>query len=91
MISSHICVNFRILGKNEDDWAKEEYTKLKRESWNAPSTHQSSPKTHLSQTLPKDLAQTSSISPKRDCSSDVRAFFVLLAQASPITPKREVT
>jgi len=36
MIYSQICVNFRILGKKGDDWAKREYTKLKRESRNAP-------------------------------------------------------
>ena len=41
MIYSQIYVNFIILGKNGDDWAKVEYTKLKKESWNAP-THQSS-------------------------------------------------
>ena len=34
-IYSQIYVNFRILGKDGDNWAKEEYTKLKRESWNA--------------------------------------------------------
>jgi len=33
-IYSQICVNFKILGKNGDNWAKEKYTKLKRESWN---------------------------------------------------------
>jgi len=33
-IYSQICDNFRILGKNEEE--KGEYTKLKRESWNAP-------------------------------------------------------
>ena len=32
-----ICVNFIILEKNGDDWEKGEYTKLKRESWNAPT------------------------------------------------------
>jgi len=26
-----------ILGRNGDDWAKGQYTKLKRESWNAPT------------------------------------------------------
>ena len=29
MFYSQICVNFMILWKNGDDWAKEEYTKLK--------------------------------------------------------------
>jgi len=37
MIYSQICVNFRILGKNEDDWVKGEYTKLKIERWNTPT------------------------------------------------------
>jgi len=36
MIYSQICVNSKILGKNENDWAKGEYKKLKRGSWNAP-------------------------------------------------------
>ena len=34
-IYSQICVNFKILGKNGDDWAKIKYTKIKRECWNA--------------------------------------------------------
>jgi len=37
MIHSQICVNFIILGKNGDNWAKEEYTKLKKEGWNTPT------------------------------------------------------
>jgi len=40
---SYLCVNFRILGKNGDDWAKGEYTKLKRESWNAPELTKARP------------------------------------------------
>jgi len=46
-IYSQICVNFRIVGKNGDDWAKKEYTKLRRESWNASTlnkAHPNSPK-----------------------------------------------
>ena len=35
MIYFQIFVNFRILGKNGDNYAKGKYTKLKRESWNA--------------------------------------------------------
>jgi len=31
---SQICVNFKFIGKNGDNWAKGKYTKLKRESWN---------------------------------------------------------
>jgi len=47
MIYSQICVNFKIIGKNGDNWVEEEYTKLKREGWNTPTcipnTHQSCP------------------------------------------------
>jgi len=32
MIYYQLCVNFKILGQNGDDWEKGEYTKLKRES-----------------------------------------------------------
>jgi len=38
MIYSQICVNFKILGNNRDNWAKGEYTKLKMENWNIPAS-----------------------------------------------------
>jgi len=48
-----------ILGKNEDDWAKGEYTKLKRESWNAPVLT----KARLNSPMPDDPRGSHSISP----------------------------
>ena len=49
-----------ILGKNEDDWAKGEYKKLKRESWNTPTFTKACPNS------PKSYASrgSSSIMPK---------------------------
>ena len=43
MIYFQICVNFRILGNNGDNWAKGKYIKLKRESWNASTLTKASP------------------------------------------------
>jgi len=57
MIYSQICVNFRILWINRDEKEKGEYTKIKRESWNAPTLAQA----RLSQKLPEDLAQARSL------------------------------
>jgi len=40
-------------------------------------------KTHLSQKLPEDLAQASSVTPMQDQSRDIGSVFAQLAQASP--------
>jgi len=56
MIYSQIYVNFNILGKNEDDWAKGEYTKLKRESWNTQTLTKIAPNLQKANTSPVDLA-----------------------------------
>jgi len=45
--------------ENGDDWAKGEYTKLKRESWNAPTLTKAHPNSPKSDT-PEDLTQVSS-------------------------------
>jgi len=52
-IYSQIGVNFRILGKNENNWAKGEYTKIKKGRLEYTSTHQSCPnaqKSHVTTT-----------------------------------------
>jgi len=76
MIYSQICVNFKILGKNGDERATGEYTKLKRESWNAQTLTQADPNSPKIE-APEDLSQR--ISPNRDHSNDVGPFFVQLA------------
>jgi len=69
-----ICVNFRILGKNGDDWKKREYTKPKSESWNPPTLSKALPNSTKPNAL-EDLSQVSPISPRRDHSNDVWYFF----------------
>jgi len=89
-IYSQICVNFKILGKNGNEMAKEEYTKLKGESWNALALTQARPNSPKPK-APRDHVQVSPISPRRDNFCDIGPLFVQLAHASPITPRREVT
>jgi len=80
MIYYKICVNFRILGKNGDNWAKGKYSKLKRETWNAstlikaaqsrkrPRCHQwislKRVETRLSEIVPVTLGHFTFYSPK---------------------------
>jgi len=52
--------------------------------------HQSFPNSPKAKTPPVDLAQASSFSLERDCSSNVGHFYMKLAQESPLAPKREV-
>jgi len=62
MIYFPICVNFKILGKNGDNWAKEEYTKLKREGWNTPTLTKAAQTCKRVIAPPGELAQASHIS-----------------------------
>jgi len=60
-------VNFRFLGKNGDDWVKEEEYKRKRDSWKARECIKAPKKANFAT---KNLAQASSFS-QRECLSDV--------------------
>jgi len=51
----------RFLGKNEDNFAKEKYTKLKRESWNTSTLTKATPNAQKPILPPVDLAQASYI------------------------------
>jgi len=55
------------------------------------NTHQSCPNLQKAKMPLVDLAQASRIWLEQDSASNVGLFYVLLAQASPLVPKREVT
>ena len=67
-IYSQICVNFKIRGKNGDNWTKGKYTKLKRESWNAS-------------TLAKVAQILKKAKMPPDNASNIGPFYILLTQA----------
>jgi len=65
--------------------------KAKKEKLECIHITKAAPNSQNAKTPPMDLAQASSFSLERYCFSNVRPFYVLVAQASPLAHKREVT